>query len=187
MQGKEILDTIKFWTTWAQENNVSNYDIAILKIWIKFEKYLGEVFLKYSIGQPSELGYKPRLKISFADESHFNAFMKDKNRKYIDYLDKIENLSEHIFIENPFNIILLDVERTQNFKRLKCLRNYIAHESEEARRKVIQQCFGGDEKKFKEPNEYLKSKPKNSSDSYYTIYIKLIAEVVEAINSKIEE
>lgn len=55
MHSDEIRKTIEDWTKWAVENNNSeNYDIAIFKIWIKFEKYLSDVFLNYSLGGASE-------------------------------------------------------------------------------------------------------------------------------------
>lgn len=186
MLSKDVKDAINYWTKWAQDNNNSNYDIAILKIWIKFERYLGDVFLNYSIGQPSETGYSPRLKLCFKDESQFNAFMLEGNKKYIEYINKIERLSAFIFEKNPFDIILEDCERKESFNQLKCLRNYIAHESEESRRKVITHCFGGNEEKFMEPDEFLKSKPKKGNNSYYSIYIKLILDVIEGINANIE-
>ena len=186
MHSEEVKDTINSWTKWAQENNNSNYDIAILKIWIKFERYLGDVFLNYSIGNPSEEGYFPKLKLCFKDESQFNAFMVDGNKKYIEYINKIEKLSTYIFENNPFNIILEDCERKELFNQLKYLRNYIAHESEESRRKVIKYCFGGHEEKFIEPDEFLKSKPKKRDDSYYSIYIQLILDVIDGINLRIE-
>lgn len=186
MHSKEVKDTIDYWTTWAKENGSKNYDIAILKIWIKFERYLGDVFLNYSIGNKSETGYSPRLKLCFKDESQFNAFMLDGNKKYVEYINKIEKLSAFIFENNPFDIILEDFERKASFNQLKCIRNYIAHESEESRRKVITCCFGGKEDKFIEPNEFLKSKPKKGADTYYSIYINLILDVIEGINANID-
>ncbi len=187
MHRDEVKSTIDYWTKWAQENNNSNYDIAILKIWIKFERYLGDVFLNYSIGKPSEEGYYPKLKLCFKDESQFNAFMMDGNKKYVEYINKIEKLSAHIFEKNPFEIILGDCDRKNSFNQLKCLRNYIAHESEESRRKLITHCFSGNEEKFIEPDVFLKSKSKKSKESYYSIYINLILDVIEVINVNVDK
>lgn len=186
MHSNEVKDTIDYWTKWAKENDNSNYDIAIFKIWIKFERYLGDVFLNYSIGKPSENGYLPKLKLSFKDETQFNVFMMQGDKKYIEYINKIEKLSTHIFEKNPFDILLEDYERKASFNQLRYLRHYIAHESEEARRKVINVCFNGNEDKFIEPDEFLKSKPKKGKDSYYSIYVKLILDVIEGININIE-
>ena len=183
MHSDEVKSEIKYWTEWAEKNNNSNYDIAIFKIWIKFERYLGDVFLNYSIGNPSENGYRHKLKLCFKDENQFNAFMMDKNKKYVEYLSKIETLSTHIFEENPFEIILNDCDRRSSFNQLKSLRNYIAHESEEARRKVIINCFGGHDEKFMKPDDFLKSTPKKCKKSYYSIYVTLIHDIIEFINS----
>ena len=184
---QEVKDTIDYWTKWANSNNHSNYDIAILKIWIKFENYLGEVFLNYAIGHSSEYGYSPKLKIQFCDEYHFYIFMREGNKKYIEYLNKIETLSEHIFEKNPFDIILKDYDRKNKFEQLKCLRNYIAHESEEAKSKLIKSCFRGKKEDFITPDHFLKSHPKkNREKSYYSIYVDLILEVLEGVNSNIE-
>ena len=84
MHSDEIRNTIENWTEWAKSTN--NYDIALLKIWIKFEKYLGEVFINYSLGNASERQYLPELKICFEDETQFSAFMLEGSKKYVEYL-----------------------------------------------------------------------------------------------------
>lgn len=185
MHSNEVKYAIEYWTNWAKEND-GNYDIAILKIWIKFERYLGEVFLNYSIGNSSETGYSPRLKLCFSDQSQFNVFMMEGSKKYIEYIKKIENFSKHIFEDNPFSVIIDDYERKNLFEQLKVLRNYIAHESEESRRKLIKYCFSGDESKFLEPNEFLKSIPKKGKESHFSIYINLIEEIIKGINQGID-
>lgn len=186
MSSEEVTEAIEKWGQWATENN-GNYDIALFKIWIKFEKYLGDVFYNYAIGNPSENNYYPELKLKFINGEQFSAFMADGNKKYIDYLKKIERLSAHIFVKNPFEVILTDCERKKNFEQMKAIRNYIAHESVESKRKFIDQCFSGREDKFLEPNEFLKTKPKGNSDSYYTIYINTIIDVLKLINVEVDE
>ena len=44
MRSEDVKDAINYWTKWTQDNGNNNYEIAILKIWIKFERYLGDVF-----------------------------------------------------------------------------------------------------------------------------------------------
>ena len=186
MRSEEVTEAIEKWGQWAAENN-GNYDIALFKIWIKFEKYLGDVFYNYAIGNPSENNYFPELKLKFIDEKQFFAFMVEGNKKYIDYLKKIERLSDHIFVKNPFDPILTDFERKQKFEQMKAIRNYIAHESVESREKFIALCLAGRKDKFVEPNEFLKTKPKGNSDSYYTIYINTIIDILELINVEVDE
>lgn len=187
MHSDDIRKTIDDWTKWAVEsNNSENYDIAIFKIWIKFEKYLSYVFLNYSLGGASEKNYSPKLKLCFINESQFNAFMREGNKKYIEYTKKIETLSDHVFEKNPFDIILKDADRKVYYEQLKAIRNYIAHESEEARRKIINLCFSGNEDKFIQPNDFLKTKPINNGKTYFSIYIEFILDVIESINSEID-
>ncbi len=135
--------------------------------------------MTYATGNPSERGYSPELKIKFQDEEQFNAFMREGTKKYIEYLDKIEKLSSHIFKTNPFDVILLDADIKSSFEQMKVIRNYIAHESGEARRKFINTCFSGNEKNFVEPNDFLKSREKTTKDTYYTYYMKTIKTILD--------
>ena len=186
MIGKEVKDAIEEWTIWAVNSEVPRYDIALLKIWIKFERFLSDLFITYSLGQPSETGYLPKLRIQFQSEEQFNAFMIEGNKKYIEYIDKIDKLSKHIFENDPFDILHSDLKYKNAMEEIKALRNYIAHESIEAKRKVINTCFSGSEKKFLEPNDYLKSKEKNTKDSYYTYYTSCVSEIIELITNQLD-
>ena len=178
MVSNDVNKAISEWTVWAAKPEVQRYDIALLKIWIQFERFVGELFVTYATGNTSEKGYCPTLKIKFQDEEQFNAFMRDGTKKYVEYLDKIEKLSSHIFKENPFEVILLDANIKPSFDQMRAIRNYIAHESGEAKRKLINTCFSGNEKNFVEPNEYLKSREKLTKDSYYTYYVKTIEAIL---------
>lgn len=188
MISKDVKDAIVEWTKWATKSEVQRYDIALLKIWIKFERFLSDLFINYSLGKPSEMGYLPKLKIQFQSEEQFNAFMLEGNKKYIEYIDRIDKLSKHIFYNNPFDILRSDAKYKPTMDEIKALRNYIAHESIEARRKVVNTCFNGNEKKYLEPNDYLKSREKNTKDSYYTYYTSCISEMMELlINKPVDE
>ena len=57
------------------------------------------------------------------------------------------------------------------------IRNYVAHESGEARTKYIRCCCGGDESKFKEPNDYLQDKRKGSGQTHFSEYIRAIQDM----------
>lgn len=59
------------------------------------------------------------------------------------------------------------------------LRNYIAHESGEARIKYVKTCLGNGQ--FIEPSTYLLKKNKRTSKSNYTIYIEKIIEISDLI------
>ena len=176
----EILENIDTWIRWSSEKEI--YDVALLKIWIQFEKYLGQLFTTYCLGGQSETGFQPRLKIQFQDETQFNAFMREGNKTYIEYVGRIEFLSKHIFETNPFDIILTTEYKT-SFEQMKYLRNYIAHESEESRRKLLNNIFYGREEKFEAPNEYLKSFNRSEGMTYFTYYTNQIKDMIELLEN----
>ncbi len=184
MLSSEVKQAIADWTEWASKPDVQRYDIALLKIWIQFERFLGDLFVNYAIGISSETGYLPPLKIRFQDEEQFNAFMREKNGKYIEYLDKIEKLSSHIFEVNPYDVLLLDANNKTAFEQMKAIRNYIVHESGTAKIVLLNKCFNGDERKYVEPNVFLLKKEKNTKIPYYTYYTTIISNVVDLLISK---
>lgn len=183
MVSNDVKMAITEWTAWAAKPEVQRYDIALLKIWIQFERFLGDIFVTYATGNASETGYLPSLKIRFQSEEHFNAFMRDGTKQYIEYLDKITKLSGHIFQDNPFDVILLDANNKPAMEQMKALRNYIAHESGEAKRKVINTCFSGNERNYVEPNVYLQSRESSTRNTYYTYYTTLISNMVDLLIS----
>ena len=181
MTTNEIKTTITTWNNWAGNPHVQRYDIALLKIWIQFERFISELIITYSTGQPSEMGYLPTLKIRFQDEERFNAFMREGNKKYVEYLSKIEKLSKHIFIDDPFDVIFLDATNKPAYEQLKALRNYIAHESGEAKSKLINLCFSGNANNFLEPNNFLLTRERSTRNTYYTYYTTIIQNIVELL------
>lgn len=56
MTTNEIKNAITTWNNWAGNPDVKRYDIALLKIWIQFERFLSDLVILYSTGQPSEKG-----------------------------------------------------------------------------------------------------------------------------------
>lgn len=181
MTTNEIKSSITTWNNWAGNPHVQRYDIALLKIWIQFERFLSELIITYSTGQPSETGYSPNLKIRFQNEEQFNAFMREGNKKYVEYLSKIEKLSKHIFINDPFDIIFLDATNKTAYEQLKALRNYIAHESGEAKSKLINLCFSGNANNFLEPNLFLLTRERSTRNTYYTYYTTIIQNIAELL------
>lgn len=181
MTTNDIKTTITEWNAWASNPHIQRYDIALLKIWIQFERFLSELIITYSTGQSSEKGYQPQLKICFLNEEQFNAFMREGNKKYVEYLTKIEKLSKHIFINDPFDIIFLDAINKTAYEQLKAIRNYIAHESGEAKSKLINLCFNGNSNSFLEPNDFLLTREHTTRTSYYTFYTTIISNIVEML------
>lgn len=174
MTSSDISAAVTQWTQWAATTNNQRYDIALLKIWIQFEKFVGELFVSYAIGGVSETGYSPTLKVRFCDEEHLNAFLRDGNRTYIDYLAQVQKLSKHIFTNNPFDVIFADATNNTVYGQVVAIRNYIAHESGEAKSKMIKTCFGGNDAHFMEPQDYLLKKERSTNNTYYTFYTEAI-------------
>ncbi|KMK52385.1 hypothetical protein RO21_01180 [[Actinobacillus] muris] len=163
---------------WAQEKDC--YDIAIFRCWIKFEKFLIYKFVEYST---KPFGSEDIRRLKFDDESHFKAFLKGE-RSYIEYMSKIEKLSQHIFKnnKNPFEILISDQNYSNVFKDLVAIRNYIAHESEEAERKYINRIFSSNPKRMIPVNDYLKSwKDRKKAESCYSFYVRGIKEMSKLI------
>ena len=87
-----------------------------------------------------------------------------------------------IFVDNPFNVIFDVADNATYINQMMALRNYIAHESSESRSKYIQTCLSN--KAFVEPCDFLMSKNKKNSRSYYTIYINKILQISDLILEK---
>lgn len=172
------------WVSWVNEQTESNrrYDIALFKIWITFEKYLSDLIVAYSCGIPSELSYVPNLKLRFCDESHFNIFFS-RSKRYVDYISVIEEYSNHIFTENPFQILLSSTSYSQCFEDIKIIRNYVAHESSEARSKYIKRFCNNDAASFVEPNELLIKFNKHHSCTNFSFYINNLKEIARYISN----
>lgn len=177
MTTNDIIESITFWSSWAAQTDNKRYDIALLKIWIQFEKFLGNLFVTYATGNESESGYKPNLRLQFQSEEHLNAFLREGNKKYIDYIKQIERLSKHIFSNNPFDMIFNDSTNYSIYKQIVSIRNYIAHESGEAKTKMINECFSGNTNHFKEPNVFLQERERSSNTTYFTYYTETIKNI----------
>lgn len=154
------------------------YEASFFKIYVKFEVYLANVFEEYCVGIESSKGYCPQRKLAFADKEHLRAILKG-DKQYVDYIKKIEGLSRHIFIDNPFNIIFDVADNNTIFNQMTALRNYIAHESGESKVKYIKTCLGNGD--FIEPSVYLLKRNRRTSKSNYTIFVEKIIEISELI------
>ncbi len=177
MTTNDIITSITTWSSWAAQTNNKRYDIALLKIWIQFEKFLGALFVTYATGNESESGFKPDLRLQFQSEEHLNAFLREGNKRYIDYIKQIERLSKHIFLNNPFDIIFNDSTYNSVYKQIVSIRNYIAHESGEAKSKMINECFSGNARHFKEPNDFLQERERSNNTTYFTYYTEAIKNI----------
>lgn len=181
MTTNDIQNSISTWTAWAVANSNTGFDIALLKIWIQFEKFIAELFVNYATGIPSEEGFLPTLNLQFSSPEQLNVFLREGTKKYVDYPKQIEKLSKHIFANDPFSVIFQDTYNKNAYDQIVAIRNYIAHESAEAKIRMTKLCFGGNESRFKEPNEYLRSIPQGQSQSYYVYFTQKINDIASLL------
>lgn len=181
MTSQDIYDSISEWTTWAQKPENNRYDIALFKIWIQFEKFISELFVLYATGKESETGYKPSLKLQFQDDVQLNAFLRG-DRTYVDYPNKINALSRHVFADDPFDFaIYSDSNNHTAYDQIIAVRNYVAHESGESRKKYINACLGGNEDNYIAPNDYLIKINKRIGKSHYTELVNSVKNMVSIL------
>lgn len=179
MENEELLLYIQKLSTNLESNNTLLYEIAFVKIYVKFEKFLSLIFTKYCLGQESAKGYKPRRKLEFKDDVQLKAILKNDNRSYIDYLKKIESLSKHIFEDNPFSIIF-ETSDSSLFDSMIILRNYIVHESYESRKKFEDTCIHRNDSTI-EAGDYLLNVKRGTNRTNYDIFIEKIKQISELI------
>ena len=58
----EVKQTKSYWTEFAKDKDNKCFDISIMKIWIKFEQFIGDLFVTYATGQPSRKRIFSRFK-----------------------------------------------------------------------------------------------------------------------------
>ncbi|MEM0543807.1 hypothetical protein WFZ85_14390 [Flavobacterium sp. j3] len=173
MDNSLVIDEIEYWNgILAESDNPKLLEMAFFKIYIKFEKFTSDLFIYYCTGQNSSFDFCPERKLPFVDDNHLNGVIGTKNKAYINYYENIIELSEHIFVVNPFEIITRDVNYFNEFNNMKILRNYIAHESLSSRKKYVQSLLGN--RDFIEPYEFLRKIRRNTGKSNLTTYNEII-------------
>lgn len=181
MENDELKNYIVVCNQKLDPNIPELYEIFFFKVYVKFEVYLSQIFEAYAVGMSSGKGYCPNRKLNFIDKEHLRAVLKG-DKQYMDYIKKIESLSRHIFVDNPFDLIFQVEDNNTVFNQMISLRNYIAHESPESKKRFVDTCLGGGQ--FVEPHRYLTKINKRKSKSNYTIYMEKILEISELILEK---
>lgn len=182
MENQLLIDEIQYWDNYlasieiSSANNHKIYEIAFFKIYVKFERFLSNLFLQYSAGEVSSSGYTPSRRLEFESKEHVHAIIKNKKTSYIEYIDKIENVSDFIFSEssNPFKILYVDPYATY-FKNSTIMRNHISHESSESTTKF--QKILGESKPLISVGEYLATINRKKSQTNYSIYTNNFKEI----------
>lgn len=185
MNFSEFKEQIDFWETWAKNGSedYKPYDLALFKIFSVFERYISDLFIEYLLGNKSEFGLKPKNKLTFTDMEQIEKVFT-KNNKFVDYLDCIENISPALFDDNPFHPIIDTVPYRAVYCNCRAIRNFVAHDSIESKRKYIKNICGGEAEKFIEPCVHLSNCIKNSEKSYFEHYIESLVNIAELASGK---
>ena len=179
---QELDNYIDFWNTELRDNNDHLFELAFFKVFVKFEKYLSDMFIYYAIGGENNANYAPRRILEFRDMNHLQVFLKPSSTSFINYQEKIPHLSKYIFLEgeDPFDLIFRDASIRQYYEKMRVLRNYIAHESDESKQKYHEKVLGS-QRAFISANDYLKEINRRSSNTYYSEYMENIQEMVRRL------
>lgn len=162
------------------------YEVSFLKIYVKFESFLSNMFEMYSLGEKNSIGYVPDRALQFSELKQLRTFLCGGQQKpYIEYLKVIETLAPYIFTSNPFNIIFEIAENRTYINKMIALRNHIAHESDTSKQRYISTCLN--DHNYISPGEYLLSKNKKLSKSNYTVFIDKLVEISELIINPIHK
>lgn len=180
-----LYDKIDYWVELISKDSGKNYrlyELAFFKIFVKFELFLRDIFQVYCTGETISKNYSPERKLEFENVTHLDGILKSQRTSYIDYLDKIENYSKFIFKneKNPFSLIFENANYNTYYSHMKIIRNYIAHESNEARKKYHKNVIG-EHKDFIEPYKFLKGKNKKLSIPQFSLYVRAVEEMTNIL------
>jgi ribosomal protein S18 len=175
INNQNLLEKISEWSIELKNNNNKHIHFAFLEIFIEFENFLMNSFIEYSLGNSSEKGFFPSLRINFSDKEHLEGLLKC-NKQFIDYIKKIEEVKKYIFEENtcPFTKIFATAEFTTYFKQMQIIRNFITHQSEESKRKYVDKVLNPNGiNDFIKADTFLKRNNRRINITYYSRYIDM--------------
>lgn len=172
----ELINEINKWQPKVAADP-SFLEIAFFKIFVKFENFITEIIIDYATKSVVNTS-KVELRIEFADRDHFK---KVTGLKYLDTGKKTQELVDQIFMSSNNISMFFSSQDSQFFEEMKLLRNYIAHESEESKRKYINKTLNN-HSGFMEPNDFLKSIKRSENDSVYTKFVTMVLAYSELID-----
>lgn len=161
---------IIYWNAKLDANSSDkDFELSFFKIYIKYEKLISDIFIHFCLGRKNLQQKRHKRKLGFKNEEQLRGLLRSKSNHYIDFFEKLESVSEYIFVVNPFGVIFNDAVISEHLIKMKILRNYIAHESPESKTKYIRSVLNNSP--FIEPGKYLTTKPRNQSQTYYSKFI----------------
>lgn len=181
MGSAELTQTVEYWSTWAAQSENRHFDIAIFKIWIQFERALVELFESYIQGTESCKEYCPKRILPFKDFGHYRNLTMRPSEKYLNHLQHAEEKSKFIFDhnDNPFGTIFNSSPFLYVIREVEAIRNFVAHESNEAKDKYKKLCLVGPQRPDIEPNMYLQTIKKNTNKTFFTYYTEQLIEIIK--------
>lgn len=168
-QGRDSLsEEISKWKILIQQNE-EFLEIAFFKIFVKFENYMTSLIVSYAIGE-IESDDKMLRRLEFSDISHFK---KTVGLNYLDTGIKTKELVDQLFGKENYFSFFFNSTDNEFYEKMKCLRNYIAHESEESKQKYVKKTLN--DEIFIEPNTFLKKAYSRKDHTLnYTKFIELV-------------
>lgn len=187
----EVSNEIKKWEELIgkEPNNEVLYELAFFKIYLKFEKVYVNAFIEIMCNTHIYKGNKINYRILplFTDDEKnertpFETFLKSiSGSSYYLSIDKISDLhKEFMFEPNPFFTIHSDVNYQSKLRDMVIIRNFFAHESQDAKKKYITH-FNYDSDKFESPSILLRTKLKGRNITRLSSYIKTIEDIINLI------
>jgi len=167
---------------WKEDAIANRYDLAFLKIYIKYEVFLSELLMLYALGQKSPKGFKPKRRLCFKNEEHIRKVFS-LGRRYVDFLGLINKQKVYSLLfstrTDPFTCIFEDSVYPIELGKMKYLRNYIAHESREAKELYVSKVLKpSGVSLFEEPNDFLQRVKYKIRKSYYSYWISILEETI---------
>lgn len=169
MDNQELIDEVEKWKLLLTDSEPKLIELAFFKIFIKFEKFLSNLFIHYSIGSNSVHSYCPNRKLKFDTQSQLDDILGNKRTNFINYFESVFKLSSHIFDENSSIVKINQSDHSSEILKIKTLRDYIAHESDASKEKYMNSLTNG---VFMEPYLFLiKKKNRGTSITNYSYYV----------------
>lgn len=180
MTSQDFIDETQKWINWVASNPSQDYDIALFKIWIQFEKFVSEIFFDYCLAIPSETGYCPSRKITFTSKDQLDNIFRKEGQPYTDFFKLSQNKSKWIFDDNdnPFISVFNSVNYSPVITSVNIIRDYIAHESGQAKSKYISKCLNGRSSPFVSPRDFLAQMNVQQSKTQFTIYVEALIKII---------
>lgn len=164
---KELIEEICRWQDKIRADD-DHLEMAFFKIFVKFEKFLTDAIMKYATGE-YENHEKVKRRLEFVNSEHL---LKTIRLDYLDTGNTTRRLVDQLFHSDNRISFFFNSEHIEFYEKMKALRNYIAHESEESERVYLKKTLGNHN--YMSPNEFLKHKNKGSSNSQYSKFIEIV-------------